>query len=100
MAKLTDILQDMIDEAERLDKPVVRKLGNGLMIGIKADTTNYTITLARDDTYPSAKEWETVFRHFPYYCTMPDAKQTVTRHGRKALTGRVAKRHIQQMRFN
>jgi hypothetical protein len=100
MPKLTDILQSMIDEAERMNKPVIHRLGHGLMIGLKDGTTNYTITLARDDAYPSAKEWETVFRHFPYYCTIPDAKQTITRHGRKALTGRVAKRHIQQLRFN
>jgi len=100
MGKLTDILQDMIDEAERIDKPVIRKLGKGLMIGIKASTTNYTVTIARDDAYPSASEWGTIFRHFPWYCQVPDATQTTTKHGRKALSGRVPKRHIQQMRFN
>lgn len=99
MAKLTDILTEMIDEAHRVNKPIVRRLSKGLMIGLKADTSHYIVTLARDDAYPSAKEWETIFRHFPYFCPMPDAEQTTTRHGRRALTGRVAKRHVQQMRF-
>lgn len=97
-SKLTDILQEMLDEANR-SAIAVRKLKNGLTIGIQADTTSYTVILARDDVYPSAKEWETIFRRFPYYCLVPDATQTTTRNGRKALKGRVPKRHIQNLRL-
>ena len=99
MAKLTELLGKMLEEANASNIPAKRTLGNGLHVSIFAERENYSVTISRDTTYPSGKEWETIFKHFPYYTLIPDAEQRTDADGRLALTGRVAKRHLQQIRL-
>lgn len=99
MSRLSEILQEMLDETMRSDTPARRTLPNGLHITIKAGTDKYTIVLSRDMTAPSGKEWETVFRHFPYYVDMPNATATTLRNKRLALYGQVPKRQAQALRL-
>lgn len=99
MSRLSEILQEMLDETMRSDTPARRSLPNGLHITIKASTDRYTVILSRDLTEPSGKEWETVFRHFPYYVDMPNATSTILKNKRHALYGQVPKRQAQALRL-
>lgn len=92
MSKLTDVLQSMIDEAARVAHPVKRKLKSGLHISIEAKIEHYIVEISRDSTYPSGKEWETIFKHWPYFTAMPNADQYQGADHRMALRGTVGKR--------
>ena len=52
----------------------------------------YIVEISRDTTYPSGKEWETIFKHWPYFTPVPNADQCQGTDRRMALRGTVNKR--------
>jgi len=97
MSILQRMLHTMIDEAERVARPVERTLKNGLHVSIEAKIDNFILEISRDTTYPSGKEWKTIIKHWPYYTTPPNADQCTGADNRMALRGKVTKRHMQQI---
>lgn len=92
MAKMREMFQDMIDEAERqANVPARRRGGHGLHFALSADIKDYTLSIARDDQYPSAREWQTVCDNFAYYIGRPDP-MPVFKNGRYTLYAKVPKR--------
>jgi hypothetical protein len=89
---LSEALQRMIDQTTRSPIPAKRKLKSELHISIYADTVGYTVTISRDTVRPSTKEWETIFKHWPYYVPVPNADEIIDADNRPALRGRVNKR--------
>lgn len=64
---LQKMLAQMIYNVEVSGRPQYRTLKNKLTITIQPNPNSYTLTLSREDVYPSFKEWETVIWHFPYF---------------------------------
>lgn len=100
MSKLDDILRDTITQAsEKPNIPAKCRLQRGLVISITATDKAYSLSLARDDVYPSPQEWKTVIQHWAYYTPPPNAVQFIDSDGRFALRGKIPRRHIKQMSF-
>lgn len=97
MSALTQILEDMLAEA-KAKTTSKRKLKNGLRVQLQVVQQDVRITLERPGTFPSAQEWDTVMKHFPYNTPkiMPAPKQE---GGRYLLTGTVPSQRIMQLKF-
>ena len=99
MGKLTDIISEMLTQAQTVPHAVHRKLARGLHIAIHEERDNWHVSISRDSEYPSGKEWETVFKHWPYYTPIPEPTQFTDSKNRPALRGRIRKRHMIQLDF-
>jgi hypothetical protein len=82
----------MLFDARTSGVPQSRKLKSGLTIKITVYTTNVTILLARDNTYPSLKEWKTMLEHFPYKVENGEPDEYINRDGKYTLRGSVQTR--------
>jgi len=89
---LTKILEQMLFDARTSGLPQIRKLKSGLFIKIIVYTTNVTVVLARDNTYPSLKEWKTVLDHFPYKVENGEPVENINKNGKYTLRGSVQTR--------
>jgi len=85
---LTQIINQMIDDT-RQGKPARRKLNGGLRISILARSTAFTLILSRDREYPSAREWETVIKHWPYHIERVEPSKITDSDRRPALKAEI-----------
>ena len=84
-SKLEALLAQMVEDGNRRAQiPQKRKIGGGLHINLTYHAKGATLVLSRDNVHPSAKEWETVLKHFPYHVGKIEPTVTVY-EGRKAL---------------
>lgn len=100
MSKLSQILEDQLAEAkQKAGSPIVRRLYSGLRIEILCVSNDVTLTLTRDNTYPSMSEWDTVLKHFPFVPPkiMPQTQQAGSRYTIYARFP--SERTIQQVKF-
>lgn len=99
MSKLAQILEDQFASAKRqAGTKIVRRLAKGLRVGMNYVRGNIVLALARDDTYPSPQEWETVCKHLPFVPEKIEPTQTRS-HGRYILYGELRIPQTQQMKF-
>ena len=90
--KLQQILNQMYQDAlAHSYLPQKRKLKNGLLISLTCHSSGCTLKLSRDTTFPSAQEWDTVIKNFPYYSNAQFVKTTDTDQ-RLALIGELPSR--------
>ncbi len=76
MKNLSQLLDDMLFDASALpNRPINRKLKNGLHVSMYNDNKVITLTISREKVYPSLVEWRTILRHWPWRvnnCEEPD----------------------------
>ena len=100
MTRLHEILEDQLAEAKaKAGTKIVRKLQQGLRVELLCVSNDVRLTITRDNTYPSIKEWETVLKFFPYpilASVTPESKQEGSRY---TLTARFASQRVMQMKF-
>jgi hypothetical protein len=99
MGKLTDMLQAMMDETMRTGGRVKRKLGNNLHVAITGEMNHYIVEISRDNVFPSASEWNTLIKHFPYFTKNQEPVQFLDRDKRMGMQAKIPKRHMVQHRF-
>jgi hypothetical protein len=94
MNKLETMLKQIFDDAcQREQIPQKRKMGGGLHISLTVDSrSKITLTIARDNVYPSMQEWKTVCKYFPYYIGTPEPVYHMDRDGRKAFSAQIPSR--------
>jgi len=96
-SRLSEILEDMLAEAKAKTRSY-RRLGHGLSVEIKVVQLEVTVTLERDDVYPSTREWDTVMNHFPY--NTPRILPTPSQRGnRLCISGKVPTQRAAQLKF-
>lgn len=84
-SKLQSLLTQMLtDGQQRAQVPQKRKLQSGLHVTVTCHAKGVTLAIARDNVYPSVKEWETVLNHFPYFVGKPQPIYHIDSTGRKA----------------
>ena len=100
MTVLHEILEDQLAEAKaKAGTKIVRKLKQGLRVELLCMSNDVRLTITRDNTYPSMKEWETIVKFFPYpipTSVQPEPKQEGSRC---TLTARFASQRVAQMKF-
>jgi hypothetical protein len=96
-SRLSEILEDMLSEAKAKTKSY-RRLGRGLSVELKVMQHEVTVTLEREDVYPSTQEWDTIMKHFPYN-TPRILPATSQRGNRLCITGKVPTQRAAQMKF-
>ena len=100
MGKLQDLLDRMLEDAQTRSKvPQKRKLPSGLHVTITAYRETYIVAIARDATYPSEKEWETVCKHFPYFIGTPIPIKYTDNDRRFAMRAEIQKHQIMQRKL-
>jgi hypothetical protein len=100
MTRLHEILEDQLAEARaKAGTKIIRKLQQGLRVELLYFGNDVRLTIARDNTYPSMKEWETIVKFFPY--PIPNTIEPVSRQegSRCTLTARFASQRVMQMKF-
>jgi len=67
MSKLTSIIDDLVQKAEKDPKyPALAKLGGGLQIVICFDGHKFELILTRKSPGPNMQEMKTVLKHWPW----------------------------------
>lgn len=98
MTALAQILEDMLAEAKAKNVSK-RRLKNGLRIEIKVIRNDVKVTLERPQVFPSATEWDTVMKNFPY--STPRVLPAPLLDGsRFLLTGTVPSQRMMQLKFS
>ena len=83
----------MLEDGQQRDNvPQKRKLAKGLHLCVTAHSDGITLEISRDEKYPSAQEWKTVMRNFPYFVPGTSPVQTINADRRFALRGELPTR--------
>ena len=99
MSALAQILEDQLAEAKaKAGTKIVRRLAKGLRVELMAAHNEVTITLTRDEAFPSMQEWDTIIKYFPY--DTPRILPTpIQQGGRYTITGKVPSQRMAQLKF-
>ena len=100
MSVLSQILNDMLFDATALpNRPISRKLKNGLHITVCNIGAVFNLSLSRDSEFPSRNEWETVLKHWPYYVEKKTEPGRDILNHRMTLHAKVEKQAVSQIKF-
>ena len=96
---LSQLITQMLSDT-RQGKPARRKLSGGLHITIAARSASFTLILSRDREYPSAREWETVLKHWPYRTEKIEPARIIDNDRRMALKADIPTARATQGKFD
>ena len=86
MSKLNEVLNQMFNDGTmRSQVPQNWKLKSGLYINLTCHSSGVTFEIARDNTFPSLKEWKTCLANFPYHTGRVQPSQKILTDGRRVL---------------
>lgn len=85
---LNQIMKDLCERTSTPDTKAMRRLKRGLRVMMKRDRRGILVGIARDDTYPSDHEWNTILNHMPYQVPLVTPRKQ-HKDGRFYITARI-----------